>query len=132
MNGELARKSTVRATSSGVPARCRGMRRTSLSRSSWDNASGKRTDPGATATLMVLDAARKAKVRRVVFASTSAAYGNSPAPAKKETDLPEPISPYGATKVAGELYCNAFAASRMTRPGRTNFESREDCLDVFM
>jgi UDP-glucose 4-epimerase len=65
---------------------------------------------GATATLMVLDAARKAKVRRVVFASTSAAYGDSPSPSKKETDLPVPISPYGATKVAGELYCNAFAA----------------------
>ncbi len=64
----------------------------------------------ATATLMVLDAARKAKVRRVVYAGSSAAYGDSPSPAKRETDLAIPISPYGAAKVAGELYCHAFAA----------------------
>lgn len=65
----------------------------------------------ATGTVAVLDAARRAGVRRVVFAASSAAYGDDPAPVKREDQLPTPISPYGAAKVAGELYCRAFAES---------------------
>src|SRR5947199_263585 len=38
--------------------------------------------------------------------------GDQPAASKRETDLPMPISPYGAAKVAAELYCQAFAAMR--------------------
>ncbi|HZZ28743.1 MAG TPA: SDR family oxidoreductase [Pirellulales bacterium] len=64
----------------------------------------------ATATLTLLDAARKAGVRRVVYAGSSSAYGNSPKPSKQETDLPMAISPYAAAKLAGELYCQSFAA----------------------
>lgn len=62
----------------------------------------------ATGTVTVLDAARRAGVRRVVYAASSAAYGNQPTSAKRETDLPSPLSPYAAAKLAGELYCRAF------------------------
>ncbi len=64
-----------------------------------------------TGTLNVLDQARKAGVRRVVYAASSSAYGDQPTSSKRETDLPAPISPYGAAKLAGELYCQAFAAT---------------------
>lgn len=63
-----------------------------------------------TGTLVLLDAARKAGVRRLVYAASSSAYGNQPAASKRESDLPMPISPYGAAKVAAEFYCQAFAA----------------------
>jgi UDP-glucose 4-epimerase len=65
----------------------------------------------ATGTLVLLDAARRAGVRRLVYAASSSAYGDQPFSAKRETDLPSPLSPYGAAKLAGELYCQAFAAS---------------------
>ncbi len=61
-----------------------------------------------TGTLTLLDAARRANVRRVVYAASSAAYGDSPYAAKRESDLPEPLSPYAAAKLAGEQYCRAF------------------------
>lgn len=63
-----------------------------------------------TGTLVLLEAARKARVRRLVYAASSSAYGDQPKPAKSETDLPLPISPYGAAKLAAEYYCHAFAA----------------------
>ena len=61
-----------------------------------------------TGTLTVLDAARRAGVRRLVYAGSSSAYGDQPTSPKRETDLPAPISPYGAAKLAGEAYCQAF------------------------
>jgi UDP-glucose 4-epimerase len=63
----------------------------------------------ATGTLNVLLAAKQAGVRRVVMASTAAAYGNNPELPKRETMRPEPESPYGLTKVTGEYYLRAFA-----------------------
>ncbi len=65
----------------------------------------------ATGTLHVLDAARRHGVRRVVYAASSSAYGNDPKMPKRETDLPSPISPYAAAKLAGEAYCQVFAAT---------------------
>src|SRR5262245_2810397 len=62
----------------------------------------------ATGTLNVLNEARQAKVPRVVYAASSSAYGNQPQPQKRETDLPSPLSPYAAAKLAAELYCEAF------------------------
>lgn len=62
----------------------------------------------ASGTLNVLDQARRAGVRRVVYAASSSAYGNQPTPRKTETDLPSPLSPYAAAKLTGELYCQAF------------------------
>jgi len=65
----------------------------------------------ATGTVTVLDAARRAGVRRLVYAASSAAYGDQPTSSKREPDLPSPISPYGAAKLAGEYYCQAFTAT---------------------
>ncbi len=65
----------------------------------------------ATGTVTLLDAARRAGVRRVVYASSSALYGDRPTSPKRETDLPAPISPYGAAKLAAEYYCGAFSAT---------------------
>ena len=59
-------------------------------------------------TLNVLVAARDAKVRRFVYAASSAAYGESPTLPKVETMQAEPISPYGVTKYVGELYARVF------------------------
>ena len=64
-----------------------------------------------TGTVTLLDAARRAGVRRVVYASSSSVYGDQPASSKRENDLPAPISPYGAAKLAAEYYCRTFAAS---------------------
>lgn len=65
----------------------------------------------ATGVVTVLEAARRAGVRRVVYAASSAAYGDQPTSSKRETDLPNPLSPYAAAKLAGELYCQAFWSS---------------------
>ena len=55
-----------------------------------------------TGTLTLLDAARRAGVRRLVYAASSNAYGDQPSQSKRETDLPAPISPYGVAKLAAE------------------------------
>lgn len=64
-----------------------------------------------TGTLNVLLAARDAGVKRVVYAASSSAYGDADADYKIETLAPKPLSPYGVSKLAGELYCAAFTAS---------------------
>jgi len=65
----------------------------------------------STGTITLLDAARRAGVRRLVYAGSSSAYGDQPNSSKRETDLPAPISPYGAAKLTGEYYCQAFTAA---------------------
>jgi nucleoside-diphosphate-sugar epimerase len=71
-------------------------------------------DPAGTnrncldATLNLLIAARDAKVRRVIYAGSSSAYGDTPVLPKHEEMLPNPISPYAAAKLAGEFYMSAF------------------------
>ena len=59
-------------------------------------------------TLNVLVAARDAKVKRIVFAASSSAYGETPTLPKVESMEPLPISPYGVTKFVGELYLQTF------------------------
>ena len=59
-------------------------------------------------TLNVLVAARDAKVKRIVFAASSSAYGETPTLPKTESMQPQPISPYGVTKYVGELYAQTF------------------------
>ena len=71
-------------------------------------------DPVAThranldGTLNLLLAAREAKVRRVVFASSSSIYGDTPTLPKHEGMLLNPISPYAVCKAAGEMYLQSF------------------------
>ena len=59
----------------------------------------------------MLDAARKAGARRVVQAASSSAYGDSPRLPRSEDDLPRPLSPYAAAKLAQEHYVRAFSRS---------------------
>lgn len=59
-------------------------------------------------TLNVLLAARDAGVKRLVFAGSCAVYGNNASLPLRETDAPQPLSPYAASKLAGESYCRAF------------------------
>jgi UDP-glucose 4-epimerase len=61
-----------------------------------------------TGTVTVLKAAVDAKVKRVVYAASSSAYGDQPTSSKRETDLPAPLSPYATAKLAGEYYLQAF------------------------
>lgn len=65
----------------------------------------------ATGTLTVLEAARKASVRRLIYAGSSSCYGNTTEKVQSELHVPAPISPYGAAKLAGEQYCHAFYRS---------------------
>ena len=62
-------------------------------------------------TLCVLEAARRQGCRRVIFASSSAVYGNAFGAAATESDLPAPISPYAAQKLASESYLGVYAAT---------------------
>jgi nucleoside-diphosphate-sugar epimerase len=60
------------------------------------------------ATLNVLVAARDAGVRRVIYAGSSSAYGDTPTLPKQEDMTPNPISPYAVAKLAGEHYMTSF------------------------
>ena len=61
-----------------------------------------------TATLNILLAAHEAKARRVVYAASTAVYGDAAALPNHELLLPRPLSAYAAAKLAGEAYCQAF------------------------
>lgn len=62
-----------------------------------------------TSTVTLLDAARRAGVKRVVQAASSAAYGDSKADIKSESLNPEPLSPYAVSKLAQEYYGRVFS-----------------------
>src|ERR1700687_62911 len=80
--------------------------RTSVPRSVKDPIESNRIN--IDGTLNVLVAARDAKVKRIVFAASSSAYGETPTLPKTEKMVPQPISPYGVTKYVGELYAQTF------------------------
>jgi nucleoside-diphosphate-sugar epimerase len=61
-----------------------------------------------TGTLHLLDAARRMKVRRVVYASSSSVYGDNPELPKREDQQPAPISPYAVSKAANEAYARVW------------------------
>ena len=80
--------------------------RTSVPRSVKDPLETNRIN--VDGTLNVLVAARDAKVKRVVFAGSSSVYGETPTLPKRENMPPAPISPYGVSKFAGEIYGQVF------------------------
>jgi UDP-glucose 4-epimerase len=61
-----------------------------------------------TGTLNVLEVARDAGCRRVVFASSASVYGDAPGLPKVESMVPHPLSPYAISKLAGEHLCSVF------------------------
>jgi UDP-glucose 4-epimerase len=65
----------------------------------------------AHGTVTVLDAARSAGVRRVVYASSSSIYGDTTRHPTPESEPPRPRSPYAASKLAGEYYCRVFSVA---------------------
>jgi UDP-glucose 4-epimerase len=65
-------------------------------------------DSNVTGTLNLLIAAREAGVKRVIYAASSSAYGDTPTLPKREDMLPNPISPYAVSKLTGEHYMASF------------------------
>jgi UDP-glucose 4-epimerase len=97
----------------GLHEACRGVdyvlhlgARTSVPRSVMDPLETNRVN--VDGTLNVLVAARDAKVKRVVFAGSSSVYGETPTLPKREDMPPAPISPYGVSKLVGEMYGQVF------------------------
>jgi UDP-glucose 4-epimerase len=66
-------------------------------------------ETNTTGTLIVLEEAARAGVKKLAFSSSAAIYGNNPTVPKVETMLPEPVSPYAVTKLDGEFYAAMFA-----------------------
>jgi UDP-N-acetylglucosamine/UDP-N-acetylgalactosamine 4-epimerase len=79
----------------------------SVARSLRDPIASNQANVAGTVTM--LTAARDAGVRRLVYAGSSSAYGNTPELPKVETMPPNPRSPYAISKLSGELYCRIFA-----------------------
>ena len=78
----------------------------SVPRSVADPVASNQANVEGTVNLLV--AARDAKVKRVVYAASSSAYGETPALPKREDMMPSPISPYAVAKLAGEMYMTSF------------------------
>jgi UDP-glucose 4-epimerase len=107
IEGDLRDMSAVRRSVSGASYVLHQAALRSVPRSVDDPLS---TDEVNThGTLQLLLAAREAKtVRRLVYASSSSCYGDSPALPKVEDQVPSPISPYAVAKLAAEYYCRMF------------------------
>jgi len=108
IEGDIRDRKTVDKAVAGVTAIFHEAALGSVPRSVEDPATAH--DVNVNGTLTVLEAARAARVKRVIFAASSSAYGDSPESPKVETMPPQPISPYAANKVACECYLRAYAA----------------------
>jgi UDP-N-acetylglucosamine/UDP-N-acetyl-alpha-D-glucosaminouronate 4-epimerase len=106
LEGDLRDPDAVRRAVAGVTYICHQAALRAVQRSVDDPLSSDAVNTHGTLQLLV--AARDAKVRRVVYASSSSVYGDSPALPKVEDQIPAPISPYAVSKLAAELYCRMF------------------------
>jgi len=107
LKGDLRNADDVRRAVEGVEGVFHQAALRSVPRSVDDPLSS--NDVNVTGTLQLLVACREEKsVRRVVYASSSSAYGDDPTLPKIESLTPHPISPYAATKVMGEYYCRIY------------------------
>jgi nucleoside-diphosphate-sugar epimerase len=104
--GSITDLTTVQSAAQGADYVIHLAARTSVPRSVKDPLETNRVN--IDGTLNVLVAARDAKARRFVYAASSSAYGETPALPKVESMPPEPISPYGVTKLVGEMYAQVF------------------------
>ena len=77
-------------------------------RGSWGSSFPLYADNNIVATQRLLEAARVASLKKFVFASSSSVYGDAPALPTRETTLPQPVSPYGVTKLAAEHLCSLY------------------------
>lgn len=78
-------------------------------RMSWADGFRLYNEINVDVTQRLLEASRRHDLRRFVYASSSSVYGNAPSYPTRETDPTTPFSPYGVTKLAGEMLCNAYA-----------------------
>jgi nucleoside-diphosphate-sugar epimerase len=106
VEGDIRDLETVRGAMQGVDYVLHQAALPSVPRSVADPMTSHEVN--ATGTLNVLIAARDAQVKRVVYASSSSVYGNSPTLPKDEEMPTNPLSPYAVSKLAGENYCRAF------------------------
>jgi nucleoside-diphosphate-sugar epimerase len=106
IHGSITEPDVVRAACVGVDYVLHLAARTSVPRSMKEPVETNHVN--VDGTLNVLLAARDAKVKRVVFSASSSVYGETPTLPKRETMTPAPISPYGVTKLMGEIYGKLF------------------------
>src|SRR5712692_49823 len=106
IEGDITNSQTVNSAMHGVDLIFHQAALASVPRSVADPMSTNRVC--VDGTLNVLLAARDAKVKRVVYAASSSAYGASASLPKRETDQTLPLSPYAVAKLAAEHYCAAF------------------------
>ncbi|MBI4478363.1 MAG: SDR family oxidoreductase [Acidobacteria bacterium] len=106
LEGSLADLDVARRAVDGIEFVLHQAAIPSVPRSVADPLTSHRANIDATLNLLV--AARDARVRRVVFAGSSSAYGNTPTLPKREDMTPKPLSPYALQKLVGEQYCALF------------------------
>lgn len=106
VEGDITDFATCVAASEGIRVIFHQAALPSVPRSIEDPA--RSHEVNATGTLNVLLAARDAGARRVVYASSSSAYGDTPTLPKREDHTPSPRSPYAVAKLTGEHYCRSF------------------------
>ena len=106
MEGDLADPAVARAAVDGVDYVLHQAAIPSVPRSVEDPLTSHRAN--VEATLNILLAARDARVKRVVYAGSSSAYGDTPTLPKREDMPPKPLSPYALQKLVGEQYMQLF------------------------
>lgn len=106
IEGDICESAAVRKAVSGVDYVLHQAAIPSVERSVKDPIATTRANVDGTVSLLV--AARDSGVKRVVFASSSSVYGDSPTLPKTEDMPPNPLSPYAASKLIGEYYCRVF------------------------
>ena len=104
---DITDDAAVRSACAGIDYVLHQAARGSVPRSMADPVGSNHAN--VVATVKVLQAAREAGVKRVVFASSSSVYGDTPVLPKKEDVTCAPISPYAVSKYAGELYAQSFS-----------------------
>jgi UDP-glucose 4-epimerase len=106
LRGDIRDLPTLERAAAGVSAIFHQAAMRSVPRSVVDPLGA--NDNNVTGTLHVFEAARRAGVRRVVYASSSSAYGDRPELPKREDQTTAPVSPYAVSKVAGEQYAHVW------------------------
>jgi len=109
IEGDIRDKAATARACAGVEVVYHEAAIASVPRSLADPVSS--NEANVSGTLNVLHEAKKAGVRRVVYAASSSAYGDTPTLPKIETMTPSPLSPYAVSKLAGEHYCQVFAGA---------------------
>lgn len=106
IEGDIRSYHTVREAVDGVDYILHQAALPSVPRSVKDPITS--NEVNVTGTLNMLDAARDARVQRLIYASSSSIYGDLETLPKTEDMLPKPLSPYAVAKLAGEKYCQVF------------------------